>query len=163
MPDAYPYLQWLQNTWLSNSIRDTLWFPAIETVHLLGLIILASTALALDLRLAGLWLRRWPVCWLMKKLMPWIGAGFGVMVFTGWGLFVSDPLRFFYNTAFRIKMLLIALAGVNALVFQITARPRLSQGDAKSQTPPAARIAGLLSILLWLGVITAGRWIGFVD
>jgi hypothetical protein len=163
MPDMYPYLEWLQNNWPSTAIRDTLWFPAIETVHLFGLVTLAGTMVALDLRLMDLWLQPWPVSSLMKKMMPWTWSAFGVMLFTGSGLFISDPLRFFYNTAFRIKMLLIILAGVNALIFQLTALRSLPEWDVKARTPRSAKIAGIVSIFLWCGVVTAGRWIGFVD
>jgi hypothetical protein len=163
MPDMYPYIEWLQNSWLSNSIRDTLWFPAIETVHLFGIVILLSTMLAIDLRLMGLWLQRWPVSVLMERLLPWSWTAFGVMVLTGSGLFISDPMRFFYNNAFRVKMLLIVLAGLNALTFQFTAFRGISDWDVKTRTPIAAKIAGLVSLLVWFGVVAAGRWIGFVE
>jgi hypothetical protein len=163
VPDTYPYVEWLQNSWLSNAIRDTLWFPAIETVHLFGLVTLVGTMMALDLRLMGFWLQRWPVSSLMKKILPWTWSAFGVMLLTGSGLFISDPLRFFYNTAFRIKILLILAAGLNAVIFQLTSFRSLPEWDAKSRTPAGAKIAGLVSLLLWFGVVAAGRWIGFVD
>jgi hypothetical protein len=163
MPDLYPYVDWLQNTWLSNSIRDTLWFPAIETVHIFGLVTLIGTTLALDLRLMDLWLCRWPVSRLMKGLLPWTWAAFIVMVSTGSGLFVSDPMRFFYNTSFQIKMVLIALAGLNALVFQLTVHRSIDKWDIDTTPPIAAKIAGFCSLVLWFSVMAAGRWIGFVE
>jgi Family of unknown function (DUF6644) len=163
MPDMYPYLEWLQDTWLSTLIRDTKWcFPAIEMVHLFGIVTLLGTMLAFDLRLMNLWLRRWPVSLLMKRLVPWTWTAFAVMVATGTGLFISDPLRFYYNPSFRIKLVLIALAGVNALVFQVTAFRSMSHWDWHVDTPRGAKIAGLLSIVLWFGVVAAGRWIAFV-
>jgi Family of unknown function (DUF6644) len=162
MPDVYPYLESLQNTWLSGQIRDTKWFPAIELVHLFGLVTLLATMLAFDLRLMDLWLRRWPVSLLMKRLLPWTWTAFAVMVCSGTGLFISDPLRFFYNTSFRIKMALIVLAGANAFLFQITSFRSLQRWDFGTATPRGAKIAGLLSILLWFSVVAAGRWIAFV-
>ena len=163
MPDMSPYIDWLQNSWLSNSIRDTLWFPAIETVHLFGIVILLGTTLALDLRLMDIWLRRWPVSRLMRGLLPWTWTAFIGMVLTGSGLFISDPMRFFYNASFRIKMVLIALAGLNALVFQLTAYRTLDKWDVNTATPRSAKIAGLCSLVLWFSVVAAGRWIGFVE
>jgi hypothetical protein len=162
MPDMYPYIDWLQNTWLSGLIRDSKLFPAIELVHLFGIITLLSTTLALDLRLMDRWLRRWPVSLLMNRLMPWAWAAFAVMVCTGAGLFIADPMRFFYNTSFRIKLALIMLAGLNALVFQVTAFRTLGQWDLNTDTPRSAKIAGFLSMVLWFGVVAAGRWIAFV-
>jgi Family of unknown function (DUF6644) len=163
MPDMYPYLESLQNTWLSTLIRDTKWcFPAIEMVHLFGIVTLLGTMLAFDLRLMDVWLRRWPVSLLMRRLLPWTWTAFVVMVCSGTALFISDPVRFFYNPSFRVKLVLIALAGVNALVFQVTAFRTLNTWDLNIQTPRGAKIAGFLSIVLWFGVVAAGRWIAFV-
>lgn len=163
MPDIYPYLEWLQDTWLSGFIRDTKWcFPAIELVHLFGLVTLMATMLAFDLRLMNVWLRGRPVSVLMKRLLPWTWTAFAVMICTGTGLFLSDPLRFFDNTSFRIKLALIALAGLNALVFQVTTARTLDRWDLNIDTPRGAKIAGFLSMVLWFGVVAAGRWIAFV-
>jgi hypothetical protein len=162
MPDLYSFLAWLQETRLSAFVRDTKWcFPAIELVHLFGIVTLLATMLAFDLRLMNLWLRRWPVSCLMRNLLPWTWAAFGIMVCTGTGLFVSDPLRFSDSSAFRIKLVLIALAGLNALLFQLTTARSIPAWDADVAPPRGARIAGLLSIILWFGVVAAGRWIAF--
>ncbi len=159
----YPYLEWLQDTWLSTLIRDTKWcFPAIEMVHLFGIVTLLGTMLAFDLRLMNVWLRRWPVSLLMERLLPWTWTAFAVMVLTGTGLFISDPLRFYYNVSFRIKLVLIVLAGLNAFVFQVGAFRSLGKWDLNVDTPRGAKIAGVLSIVLWFGVVAAGRWIAFV-
>jgi hypothetical protein len=163
MPDMYPYIEWLQNTWLSTLIRDTKWlFPAIEMVHLFGIVTLLGTTLALDLRLMDIWLRRWAVSLLMRRLLPWTWAAFVTMVCTGSGLFISDPSRFFYNTSFRIKMVLIVLAGLNAFAFQVTSFRSVEKWDLNVKTPWGAKMAGFCSMVLWFGVVAAGRWIAFV-
>jgi hypothetical protein len=162
MPEMYHYIEWLQDTWLSGFVRDTKWcFPAIELVHLFGIVTLVGTMLAFDLRLMNLWLRPWPVSKLMQRLLPWTWGAFAVMVVTGSGLFISDPLRFFYNTSFRIKLALIVLAGVNGLIFQVAMLPSLIHWDLNVDTPRGAKICGWCSIVLWLGVVAAGRWIAF--
>ena len=159
----YPYMEWLDGTRLSAFIRDTKWvFPTIELVHLFGIVTLLGTTLALDLRLMDTWLRRWRVSSLMRGLLPWTWVAFVVMVLTGSALFISDPLRFFYNPSFRIKMVLIALAGANAFVFQVTAFRTLDKWDLNTKTPPEVKIAGFCSMILWFGVVVAGRWIAFV-
>ena len=163
MPDMLPYIKWLEGTWLSTLIRDAKWlFPMIEMVHLFGIVTLVGTTLALDLRLMDLWLRRWRVSLLASSLLPWSWAAFVVMVSTGAGLFVSDPMRFFYNASFRIKMLLILLAGLNAFAFQITAFRSVEKWDLNADTPWGAKVAGFCSLVLWFGIVAAGRWIAFV-
>jgi len=163
MPDMLPYIKWLEGTWLSTLIRDAKWlFPMIEMVHLFGIVTLVGTTLALDLRLMDLWLRRWRVSLLTGSLLPWSWAAFVVMVSTGAGLFVSDPMRFFYNASFRIKMLLILLAGLNAFAFQITAFRSVEKWDLNADTPWGAKVAGFCSLVLWFGIVAAGRWIAFV-
>jgi len=159
----YPYLEALQNTWLSALIRDTKWsYPAIEVVHLFGIVTMLGTMLAFDLRLMNVWLSRWPVSLVMNRLLPWTWTAFAVMIASGTALFISDPLRFYYNVSFRIKLVLIVLAGLNAIVFQVTAFRTMGRWDLSVDTPRGAKAAGFLSIVLWFGVVAAGRWIAFV-
>jgi hypothetical protein len=163
MPDMTPFLEWVENSWLGAFLNRSDWlFPIIETFHLFGIIVLVGTTLALDLRLMNLWLRRWPVSHLARGLLRWSWAGFALMVLTGTGLFVSDPFRYFYNSSFRIKMALILLAGVNAFVFQITTFRCVDKWDLQTDTPGGAKVAGFCSLVLWFGIVAAGRWIAFV-
>jgi hypothetical protein len=95
--------------------------------------------------------------------LPWSWAGFGVMVATGSLLFTSNAAKLYINNpSFQIKMLLILLAGVNALVYHLTVYRRVTAWDTAPVTPLGARIAGALSLLLWVSVVFAGRWIGFM-
>ena len=77
-------------------------------------------------------------------------------------LFSSEAAKMYVNPAFRLKMLLIALAGVHALIFQLISHRNVAAWDDGRSLPVGARIAGLISILLWIGVVAAGRWIGFI-
>lgn len=163
MPDALAVCRWLEQTSIGASVRQSLWlFPAIETVHLLGMAALLGTVAAFDLRLMGLAMCREPVSSLSRRLLPWTWTGFAVQVATGVLLFSSEAVRMYANPAFRLKMLLIALAGVHAVIFHFTARRSVSVWDESRLLPAGARAAGLLSILLWIGVVAAGRWIGFI-
>jgi hypothetical protein len=158
------FCKWLERTPLGTEVRESLWlFPTIETIHLLGMALLVGTVAALDLRLWGFAMRREPVSRLAARLLPWTWLGFAVMVVTGSLLFSANPLKtYIHNPSFQLKMLLIFLAGVNALVFHLTVYRRVSRWDYAAVTPAAARTAAALSLLLWVGVIAAGRWIGFV-
>ena len=154
---------WLEQSPVGAAVRQSLWlFPAIETAHLLGMTALVGTVAAFDLRLLGWGLQRTPVSELARRLLPWTWVGFGVQVVTGGLLFSSEAAKMYVNPAFRLKMLLICLAGVQALIFQLAADRRLAAWDERATVPVAAQIGGLVSMLLWIGVVAAGRWIGFI-
>lgn len=157
------FCKWMEQTWVGASVRESLWlFPAIETVHLLGMAALVGTIAAFDLRLLGWAMRRTRVSELAGRLFPWAWVGFAVQVLTGAMLFSSEAVHVYANPAFRLKMFLIFLAGVHALVFHWTVYRGVADWDESSVLPAGAKVAGLVSILLWAGVVAAGRFIGFV-
>ncbi len=163
MAEVPVFCKWLEQTPIAAGVRQSLWlFPAIETAHLLGMAALLATIGAFDLRLAGFILRAECVSSLASRLLPWAWAGFSAQVVTGTLLFSSEATHMVINPAFRVKMVLILLAGAHALIFHFTARRTIPAWDAKIPPPAAVRIAGLISLLLWTGVVAAGRWIGFI-
>ena len=99
---------------------------------------------------------------LANRLLPWTWVGFAVQVITGALLFSSEAVKVYSNPAFRFKMLLILLAGLNALIFHLVVFRNVAAWDNREVTPVPAKIAGLVSILLWIGIVAAGRFIGFV-
>jgi len=162
-PEMLALCRWLEQTSVGAGIRESLWlFPAIETVHLLGMAVLMGTVGVFDLRLLGWMLRRERVSKLRRRLLPWTWAGFAVQVVTGVLLFSSEAVKVYTNPAFRLKMLLIFLAGVHALIFHWTVYRNVASWDDSAVLPIGAKVAGLVSILLWIGVVAAGRFIGFV-
>ncbi len=157
------FCQWLDQTSVGAAIRQSLWlFPAIETVHLLGMAALVGTITVLDLRLLGWTMLRQQVSQLAARLIPWAWLGFGVQVVTGLLLFSSEAVKIYGNPAFRLKMLLLLCAGIQALTFQIVLRPKLPAWDERPSLPVIAKVMGAISILLWAAIVTAGRFIGFV-
>lgn len=159
MPFLMTFCQWLEQTALGSGIRDSLWlFPAIETVHLFGIVLLVGSTTAFDLRLLGWVMPRQRLPELAERLLPWSWAGFAVQVVTGFLLFASAASKYYGNTAFRLKMGMLLLAGVNALLFHFATYGDLGDGD----TPLGAKLAGGVSLLLWFGIVAAGRFIGFV-
>jgi len=161
--DTLAFCKWLEQTHVGSSIRQSLWlFPAIETAHLLGMAVLFVAVATLDLRLLGWFLRRARVSDLARRLLPWIWAAFALQVLTGILLFSSEAVKLYDNPAFRLKLFLILLAGVQALVFQLTAFRNLAAWDDRPTLPLGAKLSGALSLLLWTAIVTAGRFIGFV-
>src|SRR5437879_8062166 len=108
------FCQWLDQTAVGSTIRQSLWlFPAIETVHLLGMAALVGTISVLDLRLLGWALPQRRISEVTARLLPWAWFSFGVQVVTGTLLFSSEAVKIYGNPAFRLKMLLLLLSGVH--------------------------------------------------
>lgn len=155
--------QWLEQTSVGAAIRDSLWlFPVIETVHIFGIILLVGATSILDLRLMGLTFRDESVSKIAGRFIPWALAGFVIQVTTGSLLFCSEATKMADNLGFQIKMVLILIAGINALVFHSVAYQSVGKWDYDPVGPLSARAAGLVSILLWFGIVAAGRWIAYV-
>ena len=157
------FCQWLDQTAVGTGIRQSLWlFPAIETLHLLGMAALVGIITVLDLRLLGWALREQRVSQVAERLIPWAWSAFGVQVITGVLLFSSEAVKIYGNPAFRLKMVLLLLAGVQALIFETLVSRKLPAWDERPFLPLSAKIIGLISMLLWFGIVAAGRFIGFV-
>lgn len=159
----FAFCQWLENSSFATAIHQSLWlFPMLETAHLFGIVSLVGATSALDLRLIGLTMKGEPVSRIARRLLPWAWAGLTIQVVTGFCLFASEATRCFENKAFRIKMVMLVLAGLNALIFHQTVYRRVASWDEAPATPLGARFAGCCSILLWFGIVAAGRWIAFL-
>jgi hypothetical protein len=121
------------------------------------------TITVFDLRLLGVALRREPVSEVAERLLPSTWAAFAIMAISGTLLFTSDPVvKYCHNPAFGIKLILILLAGLNMSVFQFTIYKKVSVWDGAPSPPIWAKLVGTFSVVLWAGVVVAGRWIGFV-
>src|SRR5262245_54644396 len=136
-------------------------YPVVESVHVLTLCIFVGMSVMLDLRLMGLVLPQVRASEMAARLLPWMKVGFAVMVVTGVLLFYAIPVRSFQNIFFRVKMIALALAGLNAWIFQVGIRRRTAEWDLEPTPPRAARIAGLASLALWAAIIVAGRMIAY--
>lgn len=147
---------------LSTAILESNWlFPWIETLHVLALTIVVGSIAIVDLRLLGLASKDRSVTSLTKQLLPWTWSAFAVALLSGALMFASAAVKYYNNLPFRIKVLLLLLAGLNMLVFHLRAYRRVEVWDVAPATPGAARLAGALSLTFWIGVVAAGRWIAF--
>lgn len=159
----FAFCQWLESSTWATAIHQSLWlFPLLETAHLFGIVLLVGATSALDLRLIGWTMKHERVSRMAARLLPWAWVGLAIQVTTGFFLFASEATRCFENEAFRIKMLMLLLAGLNALIFHQTIYRRVATWDDAQVTPWAAKLAGFCSIVLWFGIVAAGRWIAFL-
>jgi len=155
-------LDWLQKTALAVYIRDSLLaFPLLESTHVIGLAIVVGTVVIIDLRLLGLATTHRSFSRLGADTLPWTLGGFAVAAITGVLMFTTNATVYFHNTWFRAKVVLLALAAANAIAFELTARRRVGEWDLARAAPPAARLMATVSLVVWIGVIVAGRMIGF--
>lgn len=147
----FGFCQWLEQTSLSVAIRESAWaFPIIESVHVLGLC-LFGMAILMDFRVLGLALTRLPPGEIAEDLMPWMTAGIVVVVVSGILTFLNTPVEYYNSTIFRIKVIMLLLVAVNAWVLRAG---RWQQGRK-------AVFARSVSLVLWAGIIVAGRMITY--
>lgn len=156
------FAQWLADTNGSIALHESLYmYPLIESAHVLTLCLFVGTAVMLDLRLLGLTLRQIPVSEVMRRLLPWTLAGFVVMVITGVLLFYAIPVRTYQSIFFRVKVVMLLLAGLNVWIFHRRVQRTMSEWDTRPITPRGARVAATVSLVLWAGIIVAGRMIAY--
>ncbi len=156
------FLAWLHDTSFSAMMRDSVWAePIVETIHVLTLTVFLGFVLLLDLRLLNLAMRRWRVSEMFEQLNPGLFGGFAVMVVTGLLLFSGDPVSFFSTLFFKVKMIMLVVAGLNVLLFNFTLGRRLDEWDAAPSTPWGAKAAGIVSLVLWVAIVAAGRGIAY--
>jgi len=156
------FCQWLQDTSIGTQIREsTLVFPVLEGSHLLGLALMMAPVMMYDLRLVGLMWTSDPVSKVKWQFLPITFAGFFFMVSTGVLLFWSEPIKCYNSLYFRVKVVFLIIAGLNALVFHSTIDRTASQWESTIPTPTRARIAGFCSLITWTMVIFAGRYTAY--
>jgi hypothetical protein len=159
---ALEICQWINATNFATSIRESDWvYPIIETVHVLAIALLVGTVAIVDLRLLGIVLKRARISRIAGRLLPLTWAGFVAMFASGGLLFVAQASKSYVNPAFRIKLLLLVLVGVNPLIFHSTIYRSVAVWDDKIAAPMRARLAAVLSLGLWSGIIIAGRAIAY--
>jgi hypothetical protein len=154
-------LQRLQDLPFPTEIRESAWlFPTIETVHVLALVLVVGSIAFLDLRLLGWTSRPRRITDLIAETLPWTWSAFAVAATSGALMFSSKAVTYYSNIPFRLKMLCLMLAGFNMIWFHHVSLRRVGGWD-HGAPPASARIAGGLSMLLWITIVGAGRWIGF--
>lgn len=154
-------LSWMENSALAQMIIARSWvFPALETLHFVGLILLIGAMYVLDLRLIG-FASRIPLH-AVVKFIPVSILGFAINLSTGTMFLFADPFRYYPNLAFRLKMLAILLAGLNALWFKFAINLEALSSDHSSQVPVTIRWIAGISLLLWTSVIVLGRMIPYL-
>jgi hypothetical protein len=155
------WCEWMQDLPTSTAIRESQFtYPAIETVHVLSMALFLGLVFMMDLRLAGIGNMRTPFTQIQKRLFPLQLIGMIVSGITGVVLVFADPVRFYTNIFFWLKIGGLALATLNLLAFHFTTYHSVALWD-DGMPPLRGRIAGFLSLVLWSAVVISGRLIAY--
>jgi hypothetical protein len=162
MLSIVPTLEWLEALAWTTAIRESeLGYPIGATSHVVSLVAFAGLVIVMDLRLVGAAFSDTPLTQIQRRLFPWQMACFALSTATGVFLFVVDPLRYYGNVFFRIKLVLLVLAGLNALYFHRAVYGTVAQWDEDPRLPATARLAGACSLIFWAAIIVSGRLVAY--
>jgi uncharacterized protein DUF6644 len=156
------FCQWLEQTPVGLLVRESQYgFPILVAIHIAALWLSAGIVVWFDLRLLGVSMRRVPARTVYRQLMPWASGGFVIMVVSGGMLASGFATAAYGNVYFRVKLAALLLAAVNAVVYHRITGRLVARSDGAAGAPLPARMAGLISIVLWAIVILAGRMISY--
>ena len=153
---------WLAATRLSNTLQNVLWIvPASQSIHILSLAVVFAAALMINLRLLGPGGGGRSISQLVATLVPWMWRGLAVLLLTGSVQTIAEPVRQFVTPAFWAKMLMIVVVMTMTAAFTRAVRANAARWDAAATRPAGARVFAVVSTLLWVAIVTCGRFIGY--
>ncbi len=159
--DITPLLKSLEDSGVATAVRNSsYWFPSLEAIHVMALSLVLGTITVVDLRLLGVTSKGRSIERLSGELLKWTWAGFALAVLSGFVMFTTNARVYAHNTAFQIKLALLVLAGLNMLVFHVTSARTMPRWDRQA-APALGKAAAVLSLVLWIAIVAAGRVIGF--
>lgn len=159
--DLFMYVSELEP---SLELRGSLYVaPWITVFHVLAIAMFAGTILMMDLRLLGRASMSTPFSQVQRRLFPWQMVGITLATITGLALVFANPMNYFANIIFWTKMFSMAIAGLNAIAFHFITEYTVVKWDTAPRTPFGAKVAGALSVLLWINVVIAGRLIPYAS
>lgn len=148
-------------SWSAQLLSSERLWMMIEGTHVLTLMVFAGTILFVDLRLLGVAFRKTPVSQVSDSVLPWTVGGFAVLLVTGLALFFSNPLEYYHNVSFRLKLVFLLAAALNIFWFHVRVQANRPAWDTAERPPARVRAAGATSIALWFLVIFSGRYMAY--
>lgn len=151
----------LESSGLAVAMREWAWlYPIIEIAHIVGFVVLVGAAFLFDLRLLGV-SRRLPVTHLAHHLLRWSRASLFIVVPTGFLMFMTNATKMVESPVFRVKLIVIVLAGINALIYHVWTTHTVEEWNIDQSPPLAAKLSAAFSLVAWTAVISCGRLIAF--
>jgi hypothetical protein len=158
------FSQWVQATDFFTSLRESaLAYPIIMSLHLSSIAVFGGLILLTDLRLLGLAMPSISVSDMLAQTRIWKRIGFVIMVTCGALLAGAKLDKYYDNPYFELKLLFLLLVGVHALVFHRSVYGNAPELDRAPAIPAVAKTAACLSLVLWIGILSFGRWIAYYE
>ncbi len=155
------FSNWLENTPLSMAIQNAFWvIPTVQIVHILAISVVMASMVMLDLRLLRVLGRSQPIPEVAQRFLPWVWTAVVVLFFSGAILIIGEPGRELLSQIFWIKMTLLACALLVTAAFQYAVKRRSEFWESRRVI---AGVTGVASLLLWVGILAAGRWIAYLE
>ena len=155
------FLHWLETTPLALTVSQGIFgFSALDMIHIAAITVVFGMIAVVDLRLLGIASKECAVTDICRQAVPWSWVAFGIAVLTGVLMFTGQAVKYYNNYAFRMKLLLLLLAGINMLVFHYITYRGVAKWD-RAATPLSARLAGAISLACWIAVVAYGRWTAY--
>jgi hypothetical protein len=157
-----PLADWIDKTPISKVLQDHLWIvPTSQSIHIVAVSVVFASACVINLRLLGVGRTGRSVSTLSATLVPWMWRGLAVLLCTGLIQTVAEPVRQFVTPAFWAKMTMILIVAAMTYLYARAVRLNAALWDATSSRPASAKVFAILSTLLWIAIITCGRFIGY--
>ncbi len=158
------FCNWLASTSLSQAIQTTEWIiPATQTVHIVAVAAVVTSALMIDLRLFGIRWQDQAVAAVTRRFVPFIWWALPVLLATGTVLIIAEPARALQNPVFLLKMALLLGAIGITLACQMPLRRDARFWEVSQGRRRAAQAIAAISLPFWVGIVFAGRWIAYVQ
>ncbi len=156
------FAQWIDTQSFSTGLHESYYlYSWIETTHVLTLMVFLGMLAVIDLRMLGVAFTNVRASTIAEKLDRPMIIGFIVMVITGLFLFYAIPVRTTQSLWFRIKVVLLIAAGINAFLFRARMQASVSTWDLDPKPPSHIRMGATLSLVFWAGVVFTGRAIAY--
>jgi hypothetical protein len=158
------FSDWLAATPLSMQIKTVEWIiPTVQTIHILAISIVMSAAAMVNLRVLGVLSRGQPLAAVAHRFVPWIWWTLVVLLLSGSILIIGEPDRSLRNPAFILKMSMLAAVLVLTLLFQRGLRHNSWFWESSSGRRIGGRLIAAASLVFWVGILFAGRWIAYTQ
>ncbi len=158
------FSKWLAATEVSHVIQTTTWIiPTLQTIHILSVAAVFSAAILVDLRIWRLIERDEPLPEMARRFLPTIWPVLVILLVTGSLLIIGEPRRSLLNSTFYLKMALLVVAILLTIGLQRSISSSPNSWDRDGWRRIVGRFAATVSILVWCGILFAGRWIAYTQ
>jgi hypothetical protein len=162
MPALRSLFEWVDTFPSSVAIRESfVLFPTLLTIHVVGMVLFAGLVIMMDLRMLGVGNMRTPFSVVQRRLFPWQVTGMVLSASSGLALVYGQPMRYYVNIFFWIKSAMMVVAAVNALAFHYSTYLSVAKWDSSPRMPLWARVAAVMSLVLWASVVMSGRLMAY--